>query len=466
MGPLLSIVIPTYNCAGYLDECLRSVLDQLPGDCELVVSDDGSTDDTTKLLASYEAAYDGLKVLYNEHKGASGARNAGLDAASGAYVAFIDCDDMLIPGFLDESHHLLEQDIDLCIFGIERMHIDGNSEFWTVLDAEYPNASAFADEYIRNRHLLVYSGCNKFYRKAIIDELSLRFDETTDFGEDRLFNYAFIQKCGRIVTSSAIMLAYLQRSMDSLSSKRICGYYERAMSLHKAKMACFLNLSQGTTVDQKLDFIAYGFSREIEATMDRFSLHPEERNENLPLINARVFGDADNVDEPVDALIVMGSRNCGYKVRRALEIGAENPDMVFIVSGGNPHLDGVLTEAEFMAAYLKKNGVADKRVYLENRACYSRQNLALSASVVGSLRKAGRQIERIGVLTAGFHMPRTRMLVEDIEGFSGMQVVFFAAYGPNTGRDSWYTNPIGRAIVLEELRKVAKLENRRLFKNA
>ena len=461
MKPLLSIVIPTYNCADYLDECLHSVLDQLPGDCELVAVDDGSTDGTADLLASYEAAYDCLKVLYNRHKGASGARNAGLDAASGAYVAFVDCDDMLKPGFLAESRHLLEQDIDLCIFGIERLHIDGNSEFWTVSDAEYPNAPAFADEYIRNRHLLVYSGCNKFYRKAIIDELGLRFDETTDFGEDRLFNYYFIERCGRIVTSSAIMLAYLQRSLDSLSSKHIDGYYERAMSLHEAKMACFLNLSQGTTEEQKLDFLAYGLSREIEMTVDRFSAHPDERAENLPLVNARVFGDANDADEPVDALIVMGSRNCGYKAQRASEIGMANPDMIFIVSGGNPHLDGILTEAEFMASYLKEHCVADERIYLENRACYSRQNLSLSVSVVDSLRKAGRRIERIGVLTAGFHMPRTRMLVEDIEGFRDEQITFFAAYGPNTGRDDWYANPVGRAIVLEELRKVAKLQNRR-----
>ena len=89
------------------------------------------------------------------------------------------------------------------------MPIEGNSEFWTVADAEFPSAIEFADGYVLNSHLMVYSNCNKFYRKAIIDELGLRFDETVDFGEDRLFNYSFIEKCGRIVTSSHIMLLYL-----------------------------------------------------------------------------------------------------------------------------------------------------------------------------------------------------------------------------------------------------------------
>lgn len=80
MRPLLSIVIPAYNCVAYLDECLRSVLDQLPEDYELIVVDDGSTDGAADSLASYEATSGCLKVLYNGHKGASssGYRPFGL----------------------------------------------------------------------------------------------------------------------------------------------------------------------------------------------------------------------------------------------------------------------------------------------------------------------------------------------------------------------------------------------------
>ena len=459
MKPLLTVIVPAYNCAGYLNECLESVLGQLPEDCELVAVDDGSTDGTPDILASYEKAHGNVKALFCAHKGTSGARNAGLEAASGAYVTFIDCDDTMKPGFIAESRQLMEQGIDLCIFGIERVPMSGNSEFWTVADAIYPSATAFADAYIRKRHLLVYSNCNKFYRKAIIDEAGLRFDEEVDFGEDRLFNYAFIRSCERIATSSTVMLSYLQRSADSLSSRHVERFYDRIMSLHEAKMACFLNLSKGTTEYEKADFRAYDVSRETEVTLERFAEHPEERAENLPLINARVFGGSDGVGEKIDALIVLGSRDCEYKAERALEIGAANPGMVYIVSGGNPYRDGARTEAEHMGSYLSEHGVAEESIHLENRARYTMQNLSLSIAVVASLRKLGRQINRIGILTGGFHVPRVRMLTESIGGFQGEDIIYFAAYGPNTGREDWFAQPLGRGIVLEELRKTVKLEH-------
>ena len=223
-------------------------------------------------------------------------------------------------------------------------------------------------------------------------------------------------------------------------------------------MACFSPLSRQATAHEKADFRAYDLSREIEASIERFAAHPEERAENLPPVNARLFGGTDGAGEHVDALVVLGSRNCDYKARRALEIGAANPQMAYVVSGGNQYRDGTCTEAEFLASYLRRHGVADERVHLENRARYTSQNLSLSLAVVASLRKSGHRVERIGILSAGFHVPRVRMLAEGIEGLRGEDVTYFAAFGPNTGRQDWYTHPEGRSIVLEELRKAAKLE--------
>ena len=288
--PALSVIVPAYNCASYIHECLGSVLDQLPPDCELVVVDDGSTDGTADVLVEYQDQPN-VKVVYRDHGGASAARNAGLSVASGAFVAFVDCDDVMKPGFIAASRALMEQDFDLCIFGIERVPLQGASELWTVEDATYPTASAFADAYIRIRSLMVYSNCNKFYRKSIIDKLGLRFDEQIDFGEDRLFNYAFIPECERIRTSSLIMLMYLQRSLDSLSSRHVDRYLERALSLHKAKMDCFLGLSREASDEEKDAFRACDFAHEIQMAKERFAAHPEERAQNQPLIDALLRGE-------------------------------------------------------------------------------------------------------------------------------------------------------------------------------
>ena len=134
---LLSIVIPTYNCESYIDECLHSVLSQLrlnsilsqlPSNCELVLVDDGSRDATCSILEAYRNAHKNLKIIKNEHKGASAARNAGLLAAGGEFVSFIDCDDCMKEGFLEKSLPMTESGADLYIFGIERSLLSGNRE--------------------------------------------------------------------------------------------------------------------------------------------------------------------------------------------------------------------------------------------------------------------------------------------------------------------------------------------------
>ena len=286
----LSVIIPTYNCKAYLNECLMSVICQLPGDCELIAVDDGSDDGTAELLASYAGTRDNLRVLLRPHRGASGARNAGLSDARGSYVTFIDCDDRLQKGFFEKSLPMLEQDADLYIFGIERILLSGRRELWTVQDKIYSDASVFADTYIRIRQLLIYSNCNKFYRKDIIERLNLRFEEGVSFGEDRLFNYRYLTDCGRIVTSEQLMLEYIQRDAVSMSTRHIPGYFDQAMVLHRAKTHCFLSLSRGTTAEERRAFAAGDLAGEIGRTLDRFREHPEEEAENLSAVNSLVFG--------------------------------------------------------------------------------------------------------------------------------------------------------------------------------
>lgn len=287
---LLSIVIPTYNCESYIDECLHSILSQLPSNCELVLVDDGSKDATCSVLETYRNTHKNLTIIKKEHKGASAAGNAGLLAARGEFVSFIDCDDCMKEGFLEKSLPLTESGADLYIFGIERLLLSGSRELWTVNDNVYPEVSDFADEYIRVRKLLVYSNCNKFYRRSVIEKQGVRFDEKTVFGEDRLFNYHFLRGCGKVITSAFILLKYIQRNMQSMSSRHIPGYFDNIMMLHRAKMDCFLSLSKGTTAEEKRSFKVYDVSREIELTIGRFMDHPEEIEENLPKINQYIFG--------------------------------------------------------------------------------------------------------------------------------------------------------------------------------
>ena len=106
--PLISIIIPCYNHGHYLDRALESVLAQTMPDWEVIVVDDGSTDDTRAVVRAYA---DGrVRYLYQENQGLAGARNTGIDHARGNYLAFLDADDEWEPPFLERCVAVLEAD--------------------------------------------------------------------------------------------------------------------------------------------------------------------------------------------------------------------------------------------------------------------------------------------------------------------------------------------------------------------
>src|SRR5919112_554735 len=94
---LVSVIIPCYNHAHYLDQAIESVLNQSYRNFEIIVVDDGSTDETSVVASRYER----VRLFQQENQGLSGARNRGLGEAKGEYVVFLDADDRLVPGALE-----------------------------------------------------------------------------------------------------------------------------------------------------------------------------------------------------------------------------------------------------------------------------------------------------------------------------------------------------------------------------
>lgn len=96
----VSVIIPTYNGAHYICDAVKSVLNQTFKEFEILVIDDGSTDNTKSLLEAWikEGA---IKYIYQSNKGLSGARNTGIQQAQGLYLKFLDCDDLLYPRQLE-----------------------------------------------------------------------------------------------------------------------------------------------------------------------------------------------------------------------------------------------------------------------------------------------------------------------------------------------------------------------------
>ena len=113
--PLLSIIIPVYNVSNYLEECVKSILNQKKVFAyEIILVDDGSTDGSGSLCDSYEGA--GVKVLHQTNKGLSAARNVGFRHAKGEYVWFLDSDDWLVEDAFDQLAEYMNKENEVIFF--------------------------------------------------------------------------------------------------------------------------------------------------------------------------------------------------------------------------------------------------------------------------------------------------------------------------------------------------------------
>ena len=111
--PLVSVIVPVYNVAPYLEQCLDSIVDQTYRHLEIILVDDGSTDDSGAICDRYAEGDSRIRVVHQKNKGLSGARNSGLDIASGEYVIFIDSDDYIWGGTIEGYISLFSQYADL-----------------------------------------------------------------------------------------------------------------------------------------------------------------------------------------------------------------------------------------------------------------------------------------------------------------------------------------------------------------
>jgi glycosyltransferase involved in cell wall biosynthesis len=138
-GPLLSVVIPAYNSARFIGEAIESVLAQGHSEIELLVVDDGSTDDTAQLVARHGNP---VTLIRQANAGAAVARNTGMRAARGRYIAFLDADDVWLPGKIDAQLAHLEQhrDVSLCCTRWDLLHPDSSGTY--VIDPPESGRSA------------------------------------------------------------------------------------------------------------------------------------------------------------------------------------------------------------------------------------------------------------------------------------------------------------------------------------
>lgn len=203
MTPKVSVIVPFYNGFPYLLDAARSLAAQTLADLEILYIDDGS-DDGSGVFADVLAAHDArVRVFHQPHRGVSAARNAGLDAARGDYIAFLDADDTVDPDIYQSMLTAAES------AGAEIVHAgyaltDAHGNIRETVPPVFATDRLSDAEGIKNAAAAMHAnGCFLFvwrnlFSRRLIEEHRLRFDEGIAVGEDTLFNMACFLRADRV----------------------------------------------------------------------------------------------------------------------------------------------------------------------------------------------------------------------------------------------------------------------------
>lgn len=215
----ISIIIPVYNASESLDRCVCSVLEQTYPSFEVVLVDDGSTDGSSAICDRYASEDARVVVIHKTNGGVSSARNAGIDAASGEFLMFLDADDVLS---LDALDLMSAKDADMVMGGFRKV-VSGRTSYVRVpkYDKLYIGVGQlcdFFDDNIGKKDcFMLNSSCYKLYRRQIIMDNGLRFDEALKYGEDKMFVFSYLNHVDSVRTVDSIVYDYVLVE-DSLSS--------------------------------------------------------------------------------------------------------------------------------------------------------------------------------------------------------------------------------------------------------
>lgn len=230
---LVSVIIPVYNCEPYLVHCLDSVLGQSYANLEVLLVDDGSTDESLKICKGYEEQDRRVKVFHKENGGQSSARNLGLDKCSGDYIMFVDSDDYISPLMVEKLHCRIKEDAsDLALCNTSYLYEGGRTELvwsgWrtTAIWSERD----FWNENVNLVNVATMFPWNKMYPRKIFDDL--RFAEGR-VQEDELILDRIIRQCSKISVIAEPLYYYRQRNsgtMGNLARKLSFGYVEACLS--------------------------------------------------------------------------------------------------------------------------------------------------------------------------------------------------------------------------------------------
>lgn len=240
-NPTVSIVMCAYNAAPFIADTLRSVMAQTFQDFEVIVVNDGSTDNTEDVIASFPSAAQQLIYLKQENKGPAAARNTGLQKARGRYVAILDSDDIWMPTYLETMVSLMQSNPTVDLYYPNAIFFGGTHLDGLIYQEFRPSSEPVTLEKFLKRECHVFISC--IFKREILDQVGL-FDERLRGSEDFDLWLRMLQHGYQFAFTREILVQY--RAQPNSLSAGSAGFLQQVI----AALRKFQSSAQATS-DQK-----------------------------------------------------------------------------------------------------------------------------------------------------------------------------------------------------------------------
>lgn len=236
----ISVIIPVYNAERYLPDCLESIIGQTFDDYEIIIVNDGSTDNSQKIIENFAKSCDKIKNFTIENGGVSKARNFGISVASGEYIVFADADDTVEKDYIEQlSNNARDGTLTLCAYN--KIYLDRKKKYKEIWRADNKDDVSVTDDFYKvYSKWLFNSPWNKLYSKKIIDVNEIAFDIGLNVGEDLIFNAKYVEKSkiNSFIVINKPLYNYYVRNVESNSTRYDYSICEKVLTHRDYIMSC------------------------------------------------------------------------------------------------------------------------------------------------------------------------------------------------------------------------------------
>jgi glycosyltransferase involved in cell wall biosynthesis len=295
MNKLVSIIIPCYNAEKYIEQCINSVINQTYKNIELIVINDGSKDNSGKIIQTFAKQYNWIKYFEKENGGVSSARNLGLDFVNGDYVTFIDADDWIENNHIENLVRNLESanyDLSICSFKLEKRNNKSfkqpNKVITKIMDTEETMKNVFVGKLFPGGYLW-----NKLFKREKIG--NLRFDKIIYYGEDLLFVYNYLKNCSKTIYQSNRTYHYIKtpnsivRSKFNFKKLTVLTCLEIIMEDLKSYNPSIINFAEGLYCLLNLEILYYLIRDKVKDKALKSKIKKQFKNSMKSLRKTKLF---------------------------------------------------------------------------------------------------------------------------------------------------------------------------------